>query len=197
ENARPRWPHVAIERQEIPRFADRAHDVDGGTREARPLPHRLDVVVRLVKRRPNQVVHPGIDDDEGLRLSAFEIEHGGNQNTGVPDDDTARLEDQRTPEIARSALDHGRISRGIRRRLDLVPIGNPESSTDIDMADVVTIGAQRAHEISQQGKSVVERLELGYLAPDVHIDAGNGDAGKLGRERIDFACTADGNTELV
>jgi hypothetical protein len=48
----------------------------------------------------------------------------GDENTGVPHDDAARLENQRAPEITCSALDHVRISRGIWRRLDLVPAGD-------------------------------------------------------------------------
>ena len=39
------------------------------------------------------------------------------------------------------------------------------------MLDVVAVGAQRAHEIGEQREGVVERLQIGDLAADVHVDA--------------------------
>ena len=65
-----------IERDEIAGFADRPDDVGDDSRRARGrLAHRADVVVGVVERGANEVVHPGIDDDEGLGLAALHIEH--------------------------------------------------------------------------------------------------------------------------
>ena len=65
------------------------------------------------------------------------------------------------------------------------------------MRDGVAVGAQRAHEIGQQREGVVERLELGDLAADMHVDAGDLEARQLRRLRIDLARAADRNAELV
>ena len=85
----------------------------------------------------------------------------------------------------------------MRRRVVVFAIGNAEAAAEIDMADHVTIGAQRPHEIGQQRKRIVERLKLGDLAADMHVDAGNREAGQLCRAGVDLAGAADRNAELV
>ena len=55
-------------------------------------------------------------------------------------------------------------------------IRNAEPGAEVDVSDPVAVGAQRAHEVGQQHERVVERLELGDLAADVHVDAGNAHA---------------------
>ena len=49
----------------------------------------------------------------------------------------------------------------------------------------------------EQREGVVERLQLGDLAADMHVDAGDRHAGELGRAGIDLARAADRNAELV
>ena len=114
----------------------------------------------------------GIDDDEGLGLAALHVEHARHQDAGIADDQAAGLEDQRAVEVAGGALDHGGIGRRERRRLVVVAIGNAEPAAEIDMADGVAVGAQHAHEIGEQRERVVERVEIGDLAADMHVDAG-------------------------
>ena len=65
------------------------------------------------------------------------------------------------------------------------------------MADGVAVGAQRAHEIGEQREGVAERIELGDLAADMHVDAGDAHALELGGVGIDLARAADRNAELV
>ena len=60
-----------------------------------------DVVVRLVERRADQIVHAGIDDDEGLGFAALHVEHARHQDAGIADDQPARLEDQLAAEVVR------------------------------------------------------------------------------------------------
>ncbi len=62
---------------------------------------------------------------------------------------------------------------------------------------MVAVGAQRAHEIGEQREGVVERLQIGDLAADVHVDAGDAQALQLAGVRIDLARAADRNAELV
>ena len=69
------------------------------------LAHRADIVVRLVERRADKIVHAGIDDDEGLGLAVLHIEHARHQDAGIADDEPARLEDQLAAETARRAFD--------------------------------------------------------------------------------------------
>ena len=155
------------------------------------------IVMRVVKGRPDQIVHAGIDDDEGLGLAALHVEHARDQDAGIADDQPARLENKPAIEIARRALDDGRIGIRIGRRLVVLAIGNAEPAAEIDVADLVTVGAQHAHEIGEQRERVAERIELGDLAADMHVDAGDAHALKLGGARINVARAADRNAEFV
>src|SRR5262249_14368995 len=163
--ARSRLGHVAFERQEIARFAYRPCDIGN---DARGIGARFtywtDVMVRFVERGTNEIVHPGVDDDKGLSLDTLEIKHARDQDTGIADNQAARFEDKRALKVARRALDHRGVSLGMRRRLVVLAIGNAETAAEIDMADGVTVGAQGSHEIRQQRKSIVERLEFRDLA---------------------------------
>ena len=55
---------------------------------------RLDPVERAVEHRPDQLGHPGVEDDE--QLSAWlllDVDDTRQQRAGGPDDAAARLED--------------------------------------------------------------------------------------------------------
>jgi hypothetical protein len=80
----------------------------------RRLADRADIVMRVVERRTDQIVHAGVDDDEGLGLAALHVKHARDQDAGIADDQPAGLEDQLAVEIAGRALDDRRI--GIRDR---------------------------------------------------------------------------------
>ena len=127
----------------------------------------------------------------------FTIDHARDQDAGIADDQAAGLEDQRAAEVARRALDHRRIGGRIGRRLVVLAIGNAEAAAEIDMLDVMAVGAQRAHEVGEQREGVVERLQIGDLAADVHVDAGDAHALQLAGMRIDVARAADRDAELV
>src|SRR5215471_17828231 len=74
--AGPRRDHIALERQEIAGLADRPGNVGNDARGVRArLAHWTDVMVSLIERGTDEVIHPGIDDNEGLGLAALEIEH--------------------------------------------------------------------------------------------------------------------------
>ena len=108
-----------------------------------------------------------------LRLAALHEQHARHQDAGIADDQPARLEDQPAVEIARRALDDIRIGVRMRRRLVVVAIRNAEPAAEIDVADGVAVGAQRAHELGQQREGIAERIEIGDLAADMHVDAGD------------------------
>ena len=60
--------------------------------------HRPDRLIRAVERRPDKVVHAAVDDDEFFRVGLLDVLHFGEQDAGVADDDSARLENQRDVE---------------------------------------------------------------------------------------------------
>ena len=62
-----------------------------------------DLVVAFVKRGPDQVVHAGVDDLEGLGGALLFVEAAGQQHAGVADDETAGLQqDLRVPRSSSS-----------------------------------------------------------------------------------------------
>ena len=65
------------------------------------------------------------------------------------------------------------------------------------MVDRVPVAAQRPHEIGEQRESVVERLHVGDLRTDVHVDADDGEAGQGAGAVIDGTGARDRHAELV
>ncbi len=47
------------------------------------------------------------------------------------------------------------------------------------MLDRVAIGAQQIHQFAQEAEGMVEGLQLGDLATDMHVDAGDLDARRV------------------
>ena len=151
----------------------------------------------FIQRRADQIVHRGVDDDEILALAMLHIDDLGDEDAGIADDHPPRLEHQRAAEIMRDALDHGGIGVGRRRRLAIHVIGNAEAATEIDMGDVVAVGAQRLHEFGEDAERGFHAREIGDLAADMHVGAGHLDTRQPGGARIDLAGVRDRNAELV
>jgi hypothetical protein len=76
---------VAVEREIIAAFADRPDHVgDDAARRYGRLAAPADVVMRLVQRRADQVVHRGIDDDEILGVAMLHIDHAVTRMPALP-----------------------------------------------------------------------------------------------------------------
>ena len=71
----------------------------------------------------------------------------------------------------RMASDDVGIGVGQRRRIVVGSVGNAQPATEIDMLDGVAVGAQCVDQFGQQLEGVVERLQIGDLAADMHVDA--------------------------
>ena len=65
------------------------------------------------------------------------------------------------------------------------------------MLDGMAGAAQIAHQLAHQRERIAERLEVGDLAADVHVNAGNLDAGQLGSLRVEAGRIVVGHAELV
>ena len=161
------------------------------------LAHRQDVVVRLVQGRTNQIVHRGVDDDEILGVAMLHVDHAADENTGVADDHPPRLEHQRAAEIVSYPFDHGRIGGGHRRRLAIGMIGNPQTAAEIDMRDGVSIAPQGLNEFGQNSECRLQRHQIGDLAADVNVHAGDLDTRQLRRARINLPRAGKRHAELV
>src|SRR6266404_2177481 len=126
--------HLAIEREKIARFAHRSYDVDPlrptltlarnltltwrfassspcqgeGWGEGAWFLDRYDLVIALVKRWPNQIVHARIDNREFFLGSLFDVKNPGEQNACVADKKTTRLNQDSNPKLAQRW--HNRVS---------------------------------------------------------------------------------------
>ena len=65
------------------------------------------------------------------------------------------------------------------------------------MGDGMAIGAQRLHEFGQQPEGGFERHQIGDLAADMHVDAGDANARQFRGVGIDFAGACERHAELV
>src|SRR5439155_12598069 len=88
--------HFPIQRKKIARLAYRPDNVDllrvlALAPSCFRLFYRHDLVITMIERRPNQVVHPSIDNRELLRVRFFDETHAGPQNTGVANKKTTGL----------------------------------------------------------------------------------------------------------
>src|SRR6266576_5922060 len=94
--------HFAIERKKITALANRADYVDrlrlipscGVRRGGRPTTrflNRHNLMITVVKRRPNQIVHARIDNREFLLTGALDITDPRQQNAGISNEQPPRL----------------------------------------------------------------------------------------------------------
>src|SRR4051812_14049945 len=83
---------LSIEREKVAALANRTDDVD--TRAPFDGINCLNSVVRFVVRRPQQIGHAGIDDEQFLPAAALPIQYAADQHRRVPYHESARLDDE-------------------------------------------------------------------------------------------------------
>ena len=76
---------LALLREEIAALAHWPDHIDHFVRRILRLSHGNDLVITLVQRWPDQIVHAGIDDKEFLVLCLLPMANAREQNTGVSD----------------------------------------------------------------------------------------------------------------
>src|SRR6185369_3663080 len=171
-----------IQREKIPGLADRAYNIQPVALSVGILANRPHIMMCLIERGSDEIVHAGIHDDERFGLAALEIKRTRDQDACVADDEATGLEYEHAIEIARGALYERGISAWVRRGLITFAIRNSEPAPQVNVADCVPIGAQRAHKVSEHGESLFEGGEIGDLATDVHVNTDHFQARKLRRE---------------
>src|SRR5262249_44763159 len=166
---RYRWQRAVLG-EEIAGFADRPHHVGGLHHRRRAgFVHRADLVVGVVERRPDEVVHGRVHDDEALGLGRLAVEHPRQEDAGVAHDRSPWLDDHGDAELARQRYQYARVVF-VAGRL-LVTVADAETTAQIEIADRDATLAQRLGQRSEAGARVGERRRLGELRADVHLDA--------------------------
>jgi hypothetical protein len=129
----------------ITRLADWANHISAkgsGT----GLTHGLDLMIRLIQSRPDQIIHSSIHDGEMLPPCFLAIENFRYQNTGVSNKKTTWFQQNFHLEITQHWHERSRVvsqsHRSLRaRRLpptipttrESILIDNPHSATDIEV----------------------------------------------------------------
>src|SRR5437870_1800339 len=67
---------------------------------SRDRPIRHDLVVALIERRSNQIVHSGIHNSEFLLVGCFDVTHARKQDASVAHKKTARLDQDSNAKLA-------------------------------------------------------------------------------------------------
>src|SRR6266446_5713102 len=111
--------HFAIERKKISALANRAHEVDLFARWVVRFTNWNDLVITVVKRGPNQIVHSRIDNREFLLTGALDITDPGQQNAGISNQQSARLE--QNPQVQIAQRRQNRIDILLDRQSTLCP----------------------------------------------------------------------------
>ncbi len=65
------------------------------------------------------------------------------------------------------------------------------------MIDGMAFRAQIGDQLAKKGKGIVERLQLGDLRADMHVDAGHLNTRQFSGFVVDFTGALPGNAELV
>ena len=110
--ARSRIGHFPLTRQEIARLANRSDDIGEDSWAVRSH-NRYDLVMRLVKRGANQVVHRRVDDDELFLAAPLAVKDRREQNARRAHDRAARFEHQLEVLAAQSLGEPVEVARGV------------------------------------------------------------------------------------
>src|SRR6266480_7880161 len=172
--ARLRVVDLPVESEKVTALANRTDDVGDGSAPGRV--HSVDSVKGIVVRRTEKVGHTGVGDDELLAAAAFSIENARQQNSGVADEESSRLEDYSEPRPADEGADHIPKVTDINRPLDVIRDG--ETAADVEILQPhVCIPLDLAAKVQQSLQPDFIWSELRDLRPDVHVETPQADIG--------------------
>lgn len=187
----------AVAGEEVAGFADGAYDV-GGDGFSAGLADGDDLVVRVVERGTDEVVHRGVGDDEGFSAVLFDDEDAGEERSCLRDEEAAGLEEEMGLFVGEAFGE----SCGIA--LDLVccvkgsvGIVDAEAATGVDGANVVAVATKLGDECGDAFECSGEGIDLADLRADVDGDAVGLEPFGFGGAAVDGAGCLDVDAELV
>ena len=167
----------AVAREEVSRLADGTHDIGGKGGLSAGLLDGEDLVVGLVERRADEVVHAGVGDDEGLGSVLLDEEDAGEQSSSLRHDEAAGFEEEVGVYAGEDFGEGGGVLVDLLGRAEVggfqgIVIVDAEAPAGVDVADVVAIFA----EVGDEGKNAFgsggEGADAADLRADVNADAG-------------------------
>ena len=127
----------------VGRFADGADNVitPRGTRRIRG-ENRKNIVMRVIERGADQIVHSGIQNHEALGFARFNINHPRHEDARVGSDQPAGLEDELNVETFCRLCDHFSVSIRVGGRRIVQAVGDAEPAAEIGAGDSVPLARE-------------------------------------------------------
>src|ERR1035437_649428 len=162
---------LAVAGKKIACLADRPHHVHDA-RLPFPRPYRHDLVMGLVKRRADEVVHGGVGNDEGLLAVLLDLEDAGNQRPGLGDEEAARLDEQPPIEALQCVFEGRGVLAHLGRGIEFAgAVVDAQSTAGIDRLEVDALALEWAHELPAPPHGRAKGVGGAILRADVNADA--------------------------
>ena len=187
----------AVAGDEVGGFANRA-DYVPAHRAGVGRHDRLNVMPGPVQRRPNQVVHGGVDHGEAAHTGGrrwLQVLDAREQDAGFGHEVAAGFDEQFECAVAEPSAHHPAELRDIQALL--VAIGHAEAPADVDVLEANALGRQRVDQVGQRRQGILERFHVADLRADVAVDAHDVERGRSLRPAIEFPCERCGHPEFV
>ena len=157
---------------------------------------RDDLVIGLIQRGADEIVHGRVDDDELFRFGRFAIEHAAEERASGADDGAAGFHHEL--QVVAGAAGADVLDVGGDVGFDLIRlVGDAEAATEVKMPDGHAAGAEAADEGEHGIERFFERGGVEQLRTDVAADAFGDDVFELQGARVDVFGGGDIDAELV
>src|SRR6185436_3607544 len=132
--------------------------------------HRFDPVKRIVVRRPQQISHSSVGDDELLSAAPLSIKNARQQHSGIAHQKSPRLQDDPEPGLPHQRTDHFAKLGDINRALGGI-VGDGETATDVEILEgELRLALDLTTQVQQALQPDLVRCELRDLRADVHVE---------------------------
>ena len=140
-------------------------------------------MIGAIHRRPDQIVHRGIQDQKIAIFARLHENHFGNQKARIARNQAPRLDLDFAAKIANRALDDVAIIHWQRRRGVRPLVGNAKPAAQIQPPDVVPVLTQDAGQFGNFGIGQREGFQIDKLRADVNVDPDHVQTGQFRRPR--------------
>src|SRR5271165_5571128 len=123
----------------------------------------------VVEHRAHQIVHRGIENDEGLATIFLAVKDAGEQHAGLGNNRAAGFEQKMHAERPSHAGNH--LCIGLTRRRLLAGVTHAEAAADIQIFQRDPLFAQIAHVSGKPLERAVKRAKFDNLRADVGADS--------------------------
>ncbi len=192
------WGEFAIAGEEVAGLADRTDDVDRPGAGSGGLPDGQDLVVSLVECGADEIVHAGVGDDEGLAAILLHGDDGGEEGSGLGDEETSGFEEQMQAEALGCRENLAGVVRhgcfGVERGAGVL---DSEPTAGVDMGESYAVFLQLLDEVCDALEGSSKGIDGADLGADVDADAGWDEPLGACGFAVDGAGDLDVDAELV